>query len=67
MHFSLLTGMRRRVQVREPGEFAVRGGLIDLFPPGADEPIRLDFFGDTLETVRAFDPATQLTTRTLSG
>lgn len=48
--------------VREVGEYAVRGGILDLFAPGADEPLRLDFFGDTLETIRAFDPATQRTT-----
>ncbi len=59
-------GYVRSSTVREAGEFAVRGGLVDLFPPGAEEPIRLDFFGDSLETVRAFDPATQLTTRQLS-
>ncbi|MEX0645690.1 MAG: transcription-repair coupling factor, partial [Parvularculaceae bacterium] len=58
-------GYARASTVREAGEFAVRGGLIDIFPPGADDPIRLDFFGDTLESVRAFDSATQLTTRQL--
>ncbi|HXI86205.1 MAG TPA: transcription-repair coupling factor, partial [Parvularculaceae bacterium] len=58
-------GYARASTVREPGEFAVRGGLIDIFPPGADEPMRLDFFGDHLESIRAFDPATQLTTRQL--
>ncbi|MCA8896086.1 MAG: transcription-repair coupling factor, partial [Amphiplicatus sp.] len=57
------SGYSRASTVREAGEFAVRGGLVDMFPPGAEEPIRLDFFGDQLETVRAFDPATQLTTR----
>ncbi len=58
-------GYARSSTVREPGEFAVRGGLVDIFPPGADEPVRLDFFGDTLETVRAFDAATQRTTKQL--
>ena len=60
-------GYARASTVREPGEFAVRGGLVDIYAPGADEPVRLDFFGDQLETIRAFDPATQLTTRQLSG
>ncbi|MEM9421903.1 MAG: transcription-repair coupling factor, partial [Pseudomonadota bacterium] len=55
-------GYARASTVREPGDFAVRGGLVDLFPPGAAEPLRLDFFGDTLETIRAFDPVTQMTT-----
>ena len=59
-------GYARASAVREAGEFAVRGGLIDLFPPGAEEPIRLDFFGDQLESVRAFDAATQRTTRQLA-
>ncbi len=59
-------GYARASTVREPGEFAVRGGLVDIFPPGAAEPIRLDFFGDQLESVRAFDPATQMTTRPLA-
>lgn len=58
-------GYARSSTVRERGEFAVRGGLVDIFPPGADEPVRLDFFGDSLETVRAFDAASQRTTRQL--
>ncbi|MEK7266901.1 MAG: transcription-repair coupling factor, partial [Pseudomonadota bacterium] len=61
--YLVANGYARSSTVREAGEFAVRGGLVDLFPPGADEPIRLDFFGDSLETIRSFDPATQLTTR----
>ena len=48
--------------VREPGEYAVRGGILDLFAAGDDEPVRLDFFGDTLESIRSFDPETQRTT-----
>ncbi len=52
-------GYSRADTVREPGEFAVRGGIIDLFPPGTDEPLRLDLFGDTLESIRTFDPMTQ--------
>jgi transcription-repair coupling factor (superfamily II helicase) len=51
--------------VTEPGEFAVRGGLIDLFPPGARGPVRLDLFGDVLESVRRFDPETQRTSESL--
>ncbi|WP_102958399.1 transcription-repair coupling factor [Mangrovicella endophytica] len=56
-------GFERVATVRERGEFAVRGGILDLFAPGAEEPVRLDFFGDTLETIRAFDPASQRTTQ----
>src|SRR6202000_2807234 len=48
--------------VREAGEFAVRGGIVDLFPPGYDAPLRLDFFGDEIESIRIFDPITQTTT-----
>ena len=47
--------------MREPGDYAVRGGIIDLFAPGMGEPVRLDFFGDTLESIRSFDPETQRT------
>ncbi|QJE74821.1 transcription-repair coupling factor [Aerophototrophica crusticola] len=55
-------GYVRAQTVREPGEYAVRGGIIDLFPPGTPEPLRLDLFGDDLDGVRTFDPMTQLTT-----
>ena len=48
--------------VREPGEFAVRGGIVDLFPPGYEAPLRLDFFGDDIESIRQFDALTQTTT-----
>ena len=58
-------GYSRTDTVREPGEFAVRGGIIDLYPAGAATPIRLDFFGDTLESLRSFDPLTQRSTGTL--
>ncbi len=60
-------GFDRVATVRERGEFAVRGGILDLFAPGEEEPVRLDFFGDTLETIRGFDPATQRTTRQLQS
>ncbi|EKF57980.1 transcription-repair coupling factor [Agrobacterium albertimagni AOL15] len=54
-------GFDRVATVREVGEFAVRGGILDVFVPGAEEPVRLDFFGDTLESIRSFDPASQRT------
>jgi transcription-repair coupling factor (superfamily II helicase) len=54
-------GYSRASTVREPGEYAVRGGILDLFPAGLDQPVRLDFFGDTLESVRTFDAETQRT------
>ncbi|MCA0433881.1 MAG: transcription-repair coupling factor [Proteobacteria bacterium] len=55
-------GYSRTGTVVDPGDFAVRGGLIDIFPPGQSQPVRLDFFGDTLESIRSFDPETQRTT-----
>ncbi len=60
-----LAGYRRTGTVMEPGEFAVRGGILDLFPPGRQNPVRLDFFGDTLESVKAFDAETQRTAKPL--
>ncbi len=45
-------GFSRVGTVVDPGDFAVRGGIIDIFPPGAENPVRLDFFGDTLESIR---------------
>src|SRR5580704_10728887 len=56
-----LNGFNRASTVREPGDYAVRGGIIDLFAPGMDAPVRLDFFGDTLESIRSFDPESQRT------
>jgi len=55
-------GYVRTDTVREPGEFAVRGGIVDLYPSGAAQPLRLDFFGDTIESIRSFDPLTQRST-----
>jgi len=52
-------GFVRSGSVMEPGEFAVRGGILDLFPPGRQNPVRLDFFGDTVESIKAFDVETQ--------
>ena len=60
-----VNGYRRASTVTEAGEFAIRGGVIDVFPPGSDEPVRLDLFGDTLESIRAFDPFTQRSTKQL--
>ena len=62
-----LNGFLRASTVREPGDYAVRGGILDLFAPGMAEPVRLDFFGDTLESIRSFDPETQRTTDQLRG
>ena len=61
-----VNGYQRASTVSERGEYAVRGGVIDVFPPGAEEPVRLDLFGDTLESIRAFDPESQRSTRQLT-
>ncbi|MFO1242449.1 MAG: transcription-repair coupling factor [Rickettsiales bacterium] len=55
-------GYHRAGKVMEPGEFAFRGSLIDLFPAGANEPFRIDVFGDEIESIRPFDPLSQRTT-----
>ncbi len=57
-------GYIRGETVGEPGEYALRGGIVDVFPPGEEEPLRLDLFGDELESVRRFDALSQRTTGT---
>jgi transcription-repair coupling factor (superfamily II helicase) len=52
-------GYRHVPQVLEPGDYATRGALIDIFPMGAAEPYRVELFDDTIETIRTFDPETQ--------
>ena len=52
-------GYEAAVEVSGVGEFANRGGIIDIWPPGAYEPLRLELFGDEIESMRAFDPMTQ--------
>lgn len=59
--FLVHNGYSRTDTVREPGEYAVRGGLIDIFPSGAEDPVRIDLFGDEVETIRRFDPMSQRT------
>ncbi|MDR1827239.1 MAG: DEAD/DEAH box helicase, partial [Methylobacteriaceae bacterium] len=54
-----INGFLRSGTVRDSGEYAVRGGIVDLFPPGAPNPVRLDFFGDVLESIRGFDAESQ--------
>ncbi|MEG3122918.1 transcription-repair coupling factor [Sphingomonas sp. GB1N7] len=60
-------GYVRVETVADSGEFAVRGGLVDLFPSGRDQALRLDFFGDEIESVRTFDPQDQRTTGRVEG
>tara|TARA_R110000868_G_scaffold293209_1_gene553697 strand:- start:3578 stop:7069 length:3492 start_codon:yes stop_codon:yes gene_type:complete len=65
--YLVANGYSRTGTVREPGEFALRGGIVDIFPSGFDEPIRLDMFGDALDAIRSFDAESQRTTGTLSS
>ena len=60
-------GYVRAGTVREPGDFALRGGIVDLWPPGEEQPLRLDFFGSTLDAIRRFDAETQLSDKTAGG
>ncbi len=60
-HFAA-NGYMRASTVSERGEYAVRGGVVDVFPPGFEEPVRLDLFGSELEQIRTFDPETQRST-----
>ncbi|MEM6834669.1 MAG: transcription-repair coupling factor [Pseudomonadota bacterium] len=55
-------GYARATSVNEPGDFAIRGGLADFWPSGQDAPLRADFFGDEVDSLRAFDPVSQRTT-----
>ena len=52
-------GFSREDPADEHGEFALRGGILDIFPAGATHPVRLEFMGDTIETLRTYDPGTQ--------
>lgn len=60
-------GYVRVPTVRDAGEYAVRGGLVDLFPASETAPLRFDFFGQQLETIRSFDPETQRTTGNIAS
>ncbi len=59
--FLSANGYGRAETVMEAGEFAIRGGIVDVFPSGADQALRLDFFGDELDGIRGFDPVDQRT------
>ncbi len=64
--FLVRMGFTQSPTVMEPGDYAVRGGIIDIYPPGQSGPVRLDLFGDVLDGARRFDPATQRTTEKLT-
>lgn len=58
-------GYRREEFVEQPGEMSVRGGIVDVFPHSCNYPIRIEFWGDTIESLREFDPYTQRSTRSI--
>jgi len=65
--FLVRMGFVQTPTVMEAGDYAVRGGILDIFSPGETGPVRLDFFGDTLDGIRQFDSATQRTTKSLKS
>lgn len=65
--FLVRMGFSQASTVSEPGDYAIRGGIIDIFPPGEGGPVRLDLFGDVLDDARRFDPVSQRTTEKLKG
>ena len=65
--FLVRMGFSQSPTVTEPGDYAIRGGIIDIYPPGEGGPVRLDLFGDVLDGARRFDPATQRTTEKLAA
>ena len=67
VRFLEANGYGRADTVMEPGEYAVRGGIVDIYPAGEPDPVRLDLFGDGIETVRRFDPSTQRSAGTVAG
>jgi transcription-repair coupling factor (superfamily II helicase) len=62
-----LAGYDRVEQAEERGQFAVRGGIVDVFPTTGREPLRIEFFGDEIESIRAFSPFTQRTLHPVEG
>ena len=60
-------GYSRTTMVEGPGQFAVRGGILDIFSPAADLPVRVEFFGEDLDTMGYFDPETQRRTENISS
>src|SRR5205823_12462422 len=60
-----LSGYERVERVEERGQFAVRGGIVDVFPTTGREPLRIELFGDEIEAIRAFSPFTQRALRPL--
>jgi transcription-repair coupling factor (superfamily II helicase) len=62
LEFLSSAGYDKQVTCEMPGQYAVRGGIIDVFSPEAPQPVRVELLGDTIESIRAFDPGTQRST-----
>lgn len=67
IHYAAINGYVRVEQVMEQGEYAVRGDILDIFPSGSEEPVRIDIFGDEVERIRTFDPVNQRTSGELKS
>lgn len=67
VHYAVVNGYNRVEQVMEAGEYAVRGDILDIFPVGSAQPLRIDLFGDEVEKIRTFDPLTQRSTGELKS
>lgn len=65
LHYAAINGYTKVEQVMEPAEYAVRGDIIDIFPAGSAQPLRIDLFDDEIEKIRTFDPLNQRSTGTL--
>jgi len=65
LHHLIALGYVREAMVDGPGQVSMRGGIIDIYPAGANWPVRLEFFGEEIESIRRFDPATQLSLASL--
>lgn len=63
----LAAGYERSVEVFSPGEFSVRGGVLDVWSPDAEHPVRAEFFGDDMESLREFDSSTQMSIRRIDS
>ena len=63
----LAMGYQTAILVEEPGTFSHRGGIVDVWPPTSESPLRLEFFGDEVDSLRLFDPATQRSLRRLEA
>ena len=66
-NYFLHMGFVRAPMAVSRGEFAIRGGIIDVFPPGMPQPVRMDFFGDVIDGLRTYDPVSQRTTGKLKN